>query len=72
MTKVDQLYTHVVDQIERGELRPGDKLPSTTQLRREHHVSFTVVYQAVMLLAHDGWITSEAGRGRYVADPLPE
>lgn len=52
--------------IESGELRPGDALPSETQLVREFAVGRTTVVRALHMLQQDGWITREHGRGSFV------
>ncbi|MET8527116.1 winged helix-turn-helix domain-containing protein [Micromonospora sp. NPDC005172] len=66
--KWEQLADHIRGQIESGELAPGDKLPSTVQLKTQHGVSTTVVRQAILVLQTQGWVQGVHGLGVFVAD----
>ncbi|WP_422735995.1 winged helix-turn-helix domain-containing protein [Micromonospora sp. WMMD729] len=66
--KWEQLADHIRSQIESGELAPGDKLPSTMQLKTQHGVSTTVVRQAILVLQTQGWVQGVHGLGVFVAD----
>ncbi|MEH1012764.1 winged helix-turn-helix domain-containing protein [Micromonospora sp. CPCC 206060] len=66
--KWEQLADHIRAQIESGELSPGDKLPSTVQLKQQHGVSTTVVRQAILVLQTQGWVQGVHGLGVFVAD----
>lgn len=55
-------------QIESGQLRPGDKLPSTRQLCAEYKVSAIVVRNAMIALKAEGWVEGVPGVGVYVAE----
>ncbi len=57
----------VVGLIERGELRVGERLPSEKELARSLSVSRTVVREALGGLRAIGMITSQPGRGSFVA-----
>ncbi|MFU8853429.1 winged helix-turn-helix domain-containing protein [Micromonospora sp. SL1-18] len=59
-----QLADHLREWIESGELVPGEKLPSTAQLKEEHRVSQTVVRQAILVLQTQGWVEGVHGRRR--------
>lgn len=67
-----RLYEKIVEQIEgsilSGQLNPGDKLPSETELARQFGVSRTAVREAIKALSHKGLIEVSAGRGTYVLD----
>ncbi|MFI0792560.1 GntR family transcriptional regulator [Micromonospora rubida] len=56
------------DKIRTGELKPGDKLPSTSELAKIHDVSTGTVYRALSLLHDRNLIIGQSGRGTYVAD----
>ncbi|WP_091275516.1 winged helix-turn-helix domain-containing protein [Micromonospora haikouensis] len=56
------------DQIASGQLAPGDKLPSTAQLREEHGVSAGVVRHAILVLQTQGWVEGVHGVGVFVAE----
>lgn len=49
-----------------GELAPGDKLPTESQLMREHGVSRTVAKWAVAVLKSEGLVEGRRGSGVYV------
>ncbi|MEU1589525.1 winged helix-turn-helix domain-containing protein [Micromonospora sp. NPDC005710] len=55
-------------QIKSGELAPGDKLPSTAELCREHDVSAIVVRQAINALKIEGLVEGVGGVGVFVAE----
>lgn len=61
------IATAVRELIERGELKPGEKLPSQAQLAEQFDVSRQTVHQAMTLLRNDGLIESRTGSGSYVA-----
>ncbi|WP_405105902.1 winged helix-turn-helix domain-containing protein [Micromonospora sp. NBC_01405] len=63
-----QLADNIRERIESGELAPGDKLPSTAQLKLEHGVSATVVRQAILVLQMQGWVEGVHGVGVFVAE----
>ena len=66
-----QIADHLRAAIERGELRPGDKLPSEAALIRHYHVARMTARQAVQELRGEGRVVSEQGRGVFVRQPLP-
>ncbi|MEV4197726.1 GntR family transcriptional regulator [Micromonospora globbae] len=63
-----QLADHIRARIESGEWAPGDKLPSTAQLKEEHGVSQTVVRQAILVLQTQGLVEGVHGVGVFVAE----
>lgn len=63
-----QLADHIRGQIASGELAPGDKLPSTAQLRREHDVSAGVVNHTMIVLKAEGLVEGVHGVGVFVAE----
>ena len=52
-----------------GELVPGDRMPSETELARDYRTTRVTVRHALSRLAYEGLIVREAGRGTFVADP---
>lgn len=64
--KYIQVMSTIQQRIEAGEYRPGDMLPSESQLVREFGVGRTTVVRALQTLAMQGWITREHGRGSFV------
>jgi GntR family transcriptional repressor for pyruvate dehydrogenase complex len=65
----DRLAALLSAQVEGGELRPGDRLPTEQQLAATHGVSRTVVREAVHQLKSRGLLHSRQGSGVYVTLP---
>jgi GntR family transcriptional repressor for pyruvate dehydrogenase complex len=65
----DRLATLLGAQVETGQFKPGDRLPSEAQLAVTHGVSRTVVREAVHQLKSRGLLRSRQGSGVYVAPP---
>lgn len=67
-----RLYEQVVEQIEqqilRGNLRHGDRLPTERELAEQFHVSRTVVREAVKALREKGLVQGYQGRGTFVTN----
>ncbi|MGL4178581.1 MAG: GntR family transcriptional regulator [Dermatophilaceae bacterium] len=53
-------------QIARGDLGPGDRLPSERALAQEHGIARNTAREAVRLLTDEGLVTAEHGRGAFV------
>lgn len=73
------LYENVAEEIssliDRGRLRPGDRLPSVRRLSLQHGVSVSTSLQAYLLLENRGLIEARPQSGHYVRErraPLPE
>ena len=80
--RVDYLYDRVVDEIsrlvDRGTLRPGDRIPSVRKLSSTNGVSISTVLQAYLVLENKGVIEARPQSGYYVksrrdlpAEPKP-
>ena len=65
----EQVANVIRAQVESGELRPGDRLPPTDQLREQHRVATSVVRQAILALQAEGVVRGVPGVGVFVADP---
>lgn len=63
-----QIVDDIRAQIASGELSPGDKLPSTSQLCKQYDVSAIVVRQAINALKVDGTLEGVGGVGVFVAE----
>lgn len=55
--------------IERGELSPGDKLPSERALAEQYGAARNTAREAIRLLAEQGLVTAKHGRGVFVREP---
>lgn len=67
-----QLYEILRNGILRGEWKPGDMLPSESELIQQFQVSRITVRQALEALVNDGLIYRQRGRGTFVAHPTVE
>lgn len=67
-----RIVDEITTKIKSGELTPGTKLPSTSQLAVMYDVSTGTVYRALSLLHDRGLIIGQQGRGTYVAGPSDE
>lgn len=63
-----QLRNIIEEQINSGELKPGDKIPSENSLCKEYSVSRTTARQAITELTNNGKVVRTQGRGTYVAE----
>lgn len=62
-----QIEEQVRAMIAAGQLRPGDQLPTIRQLATELRVNYNTVARAYLDLDRDGVITTQRGRGTFVA-----
>jgi GntR family transcriptional regulator len=69
------LYRRIADQLRdaiyRGELAPGERLPSEQELMERHDVSRNTVRLALAALSSEGLIASSQGRGSFVRERAP-
>lgn len=63
-----QLQREIGDAIRAGRLKPGGRLPSVADLARRIKVSKVTVVKAYEALERKGAITSQVGRGTFVAE----
>lgn len=64
--KYERVAAAIRDQIRSGQLKPGDKLPSLSQLQAEHDVSYGSVRGAMLILKAEGLVEGRPGEGVYV------
>jgi len=69
LPKYRQIANHFRDQILRGDLRPGDELPSERAVASRFSVSRPTATKALELLRQEGFAESVQGSGTFVADP---
>ena len=63
-----QIADHLLDQIESGKLRPGDRLPTERELSKRLDVNRMTVRRAFQSLEFKGLINRLQGSGTYVAE----
>lgn len=68
----EQLKRNLLERIDAGTLKPGDRLPSEKELEREFGVSRATVRRALQDLTHEERITRVAGKGSFVLHPKIE
>lgn len=67
-----QIARALSDDIRRGRLRPGARLPGARTLASELAVHRNTVVAAYSELAAEGWIVAREARGSFVSSALPE
>lgn len=67
-SKTQKIINDLTEKIESGELGPGDRLPSTAELRAQYDVSITVVRGAINWLKAKGMVEGMSGVGVFVAE----
>lgn len=68
----DQLVTQVVLGILSGELKPGQRLPSTRELARRFHIHPNTVSAGYRELARNHWVDFQKGSGIFVRKEKPD
>ncbi len=70
------IYAQIVEQIKAqiaaGQLTPGDQLPTIRQLATDLRINFNTVVRAYLELESEGLISTQRGRGTFVADSPEE
>lgn len=64
----DEVAVSIIGAIEGGQLMPGDRLPTESELSKRFGVARTVVREAISLLRYDGIVDSRRGVGAFVTD----
>ena len=72
LKKPKRLSDNVADiiraEIEKGSFKPGEKLPTESELSKNFDVSRTVIREALSRLHYDGLIDTRQGRGAHVTE----
>ncbi len=66
------LADDVRNKIRTGEYRPGDRLPSTSQLCAQYGISAIVVRNAMLTLKAEGLVKGVPGVATFIADDAPK
>lgn len=65
------IYVQIEEQIRAlvaaGQLRPGEQLPTIRELAADLRVNYNTIARAYLELDHDGVISTQQGRGTFVA-----
>jgi GntR family transcriptional regulator len=65
----EQIAHQILELIERGEVQPGDQLPTTRQLAIQLGVNFNTVARAYRMLDQGSVISTQHGRGTFILNP---
>jgi GntR family transcriptional regulator len=75
-SSADPIYAQILSQIRdaiiRGELKPGDNLPSIRALARDLNISAITTKRAYDDLESAGFVSSVGGKGTFVSEAKPE
>ena len=63
----EQIYKHILADIEKGELQPGDRVPSEKELSDQYSVSRITSKRALQVLEQQGFVDRARGKGSFVA-----
>ena len=69
-TKYYILMEQLKSAIQSGKIAPGERLPSENQLAAEYGLSRHTVRKALNMLAGEGYIVTEQGRGTFCSERL--
>lgn len=72
MPRYSQIKRHLLDAIESGQLRPGDRVPSERELTEQFAVSRMTARHALRDLETMGYLYRLQGKGTFVAHPKLE
>lgn len=62
-----QIEAYLKQQIDAGELQPGESIPSEREFSERYNVSRMTVRQAITNLVNAGYLSRQKGRGTFVA-----
>lgn len=69
--RFETIKAHIETQINQGDLRPGDRVPSENQLCEQFDVSRMTARRALQALTDDGLLIRTPGLGSFVAEQRP-
>ena len=67
----ERILRAIRNQIVRGEMRPGDRLPTRSDISKQYSVSTFTAQAAFSSLERDGFVVSKGRSGTFVAPTLP-
>ena len=68
MPDYQRIANEIRTKIAGGDLKPGDRLPSISQLQKQYAVSAQPVKSALLVLQTEGLVEGHQGRGVFVVD----
>ena len=70
--KYQRVADAIRERIRTGELKPGDRLPSTKRLEAEFGVSYGSIRGAMLVLKAEGLVRGQPGEAVYVSGSVAE
>lgn len=67
-SKYIEIYSQLLEMIDQGEIKSGEKLPSENELMKMYQVSRDTVRKSLALLEQNGYISKVKGKGSVVLD----
>jgi DNA-binding LacI/PurR family transcriptional regulator len=67
-SKPQLLRTALLDTLQRGKMKVGDRLPSEPELIAQYGVSRATVREALISLEQEGWVRRLQGKGTFVSE----
>ncbi|SHK36975.1 FadR/GntR family transcriptional regulator [Paramaledivibacter caminithermalis] len=64
----DKVVNQILNLIERGELKPGDKLPSETEFAKQLGISRGILREALTILQSKGYVSRKPKDGTYIRE----
>jgi len=62
-----QIVDWITEAVEKGDLRPGEKLPGGRELAEDWEVGYSTITEAMKVLIARGVLVSGQGKGTFVA-----
>ncbi|MDD3926049.1 MAG: GntR family transcriptional regulator [bacterium] len=67
-----QIKEMVIENIEKGDLQSGERMPDRIGLCHKLHASRPMVDRAIMELVRDGWLATIRGKGTFISDEIQQ
>ncbi|RBM22421.1 GntR family transcriptional regulator [Prauserella sp. PE36] len=72
LARYEQVAESIRRAIRSGKLKPGEQLPSSRELAKEHDVAMNTAQRAVTTLRDEGWLIVRPTVGAFVSGAIPD
>lgn len=72
LARYEQVAESIRRAIRTGKLKPGEQLPSSRELAKEHDVAMNTAQRAVSTLRDEGWLVVRPTVGAFVNSTVPD
>jgi GntR family transcriptional regulator len=69
--KFISISENIIEKIKKGELLPGDRIPSENELIKQYAVSNTTARKSLLEIESKGWAQRIKGKGTFVLNRTP-